>query len=214
MKNDHEKLITALVNDLKPVAKPAGFVMPFQLWLMMAVLFASGLAWLMGPYRPGALAQLAASLQFSVETVVGCIAITMIVFIAFRSAIPSGMTEFKQRVMPISLLFVWIGFYVYGIVDPALAESMAGKRDHCYLETMLFATLPLLVGLFWAKKLWPINKIQTGLLFGLASGGIAAMVMQFACMYEPMHALLFHILPGLEMGVIGAFLAKVIIKLD
>jgi hypothetical protein len=112
------------------------------------------------------------------------------------------------------LLFVWIGFYVYGIVDPALAESMAGKRDHCYLETMLFATLPLLVGLFWAKKLWPINKIQTGLLFGLASGAIAAMVMQFACMYEPMHALLFHILPGLAMGVIGAFLAKVIIKLD
>jgi hypothetical protein len=102
MKNDHEKLITALVNDLKPVAKPAGFVMPFQLWLMMAVLFASGLAWLMGPYRPKALAQLAASLQFSVETVVGCIAITMIAFIAFRSAIPSGMTEFKQRVMPIT----------------------------------------------------------------------------------------------------------------
>ena len=99
-------------------------------------------------------------------------------------------------------------------MDPALVESMAGKRDHCYLETMLLAALPLLAGLFWAKGLWPTNKVQTGLLFGLASGAIAAMVMQFACMYDPVHALLFHVLPGLVMGVIGAFLAKMIIKLD
>jgi hypothetical protein len=110
------------------------------------------------------------------------------------------------------LLFIWVVFYVYGIVDPALSESMSGKRDHCYLETMLMASLPLSVGLFWAKGQWPTNVMQTGLLFGLASGAIAAMVMQFACMYDPMHALLFHILPGFFMGFVGAFLAKVIIK--
>ncbi len=212
MKNNHEKLITALVDDLKPVDKPAGFVMPFQLWLMMAVLFAGGLAWLRGPYRVGALDQLVGSVQFSIETMVGCIAIIVIAYMAFRSAIPSGQSEYKRRVVPIGLLFVWMAFYVYGIVDPALVESMAGKRDHCYLETMLLAALPLLAGLFWAKACWPTNKVQTGLLFGLASGAIAAMVMQFACMYDPMHALLFHVLPGLFMGVIGAFLAKIIIK--
>ena len=143
---------------------------------------------------------------------VGCIAIIVIAYMAFRSAIPSGQSEYKRRVVPIGLLFVWMAFYVYGIVDPALVESMAGKRDHCYLETMLLAALPLLAGLFWAKGCWPTNKVQTGLLFGLASGAIAAMVMQFACMYDPMHALLFHVLPGLFMGVIGAFLAKIIIK--
>jgi hypothetical protein len=214
MKNNHEKLITALVDDLKPVDKPAGFVMPFQLWLMMAVLFAGGLAWLRGPYRVGALDQLVGSVQFSIETMVGCIAIIVIAYMAFRSAIPSGQSEYKRRVVPIGLLFVWMAFYVYGIVDPALVESMAGKRDHCYLETMLLAALPLLAGLFWAKGLWPTNKVHTGLLFGLASGAIAAMVMQFACMYDPVHALLFHVLPGLVMGVIGAFLAKMIIKLD
>ena len=64
MKNNHEKLITALVDDLKPVDKPAGFVMPFQLWLIMAVLFAGGLAWLREPYRVGALDQLVGSVQF------------------------------------------------------------------------------------------------------------------------------------------------------
>ena len=213
MKNNHEKLITALVDDLKPVDKPAGFVMPFQLWLIMAVLFAGGLAWLRGPYRVGALDQLVGSVQFSIETMVGCIAIIVIAYMAFRSAIPSGQSEYKRHVVPIGLLFVWMAFYVYGIVDPALVESMAGKRDHCYLETMLLAALPLLAGLFWAKGLWPTNKVQTGLLFGLASGAIAAMVMQFACMYDPVHALLFHVLPGLVMGVVGAFLARMI-KLD
>ena len=177
MKNNHEKLITALVDDLKPVDKPAGFVMPFQLWLIMAVLFAGGLAWLRGPYRVGALDQLVGSVQFSIETMVGCIAIIVIAYMAFRSAIPSGQSEYKRHVVPIGLLFVWMAFYVYGIVDPALVESMAGKRDHCYLETMLLAAFPLLAGLFWAKGLWPSNKVQTSLLFGLASGAIAAMVM-------------------------------------
>ena len=108
---------------------------------------------------------------------VGCIAIIVIAYMAFRSAIPSGQSEYKRRVVPIGLLFVWMAFYAYGIVDPALVESMAGKRDHCYLETMLLAALPLLAGLFWAKGLWPSNKVQTSLLFGLASGAIAAMVM-------------------------------------
>jgi hypothetical protein len=214
MKNDHEKLITSLVNDLEPVKPSAGIVLPFQLWLVMVVLFSGGLAWLNGPYREGALGQLASSLQFSLETIVGCLAIVVMAFMAFRSAIPSGLSEFKQRALPISLLFVWVAFYIYGIIDPALEESMAGKRDHCYLETMLLAALPLLVGLFWARGLWPTNKMQTGLLFGMAAGSIAAMVMQFACMYDPLHTMLFHVFPGLTMGVIGAFLAKKVIKLD
>lgn len=214
MKNDHEKLITSLVDDLEPVKPSASLLMPFQLWLAMAVLFSGGLAWLNGPYREGALSQLAGSLQFSLETIAGCLAIVVMAFMAFRSAIPSAPCELKQRVLPILLLFVWVAFYVYGIVDPALEESMAGKRDHCYLETMLLAALPLLGGLFWARGLWPTNKMQTGLLFGMAAGSTAAMVMQFACIYDPLHALLFHVLPGLVIGVIGAFLAKTIIKLD
>jgi len=214
MKNNHKDLITALVDDLEPVHKPAGFVMAFQLWLVMAVLSAGGLAWFTGPYRDGALGQLTSSLQFSIETIIGCVAILGVAFMAFRSAIPAGQTVFEQRTLPLILLFIWGTCYVYGIVDPALAESMAGKRDHCYFETMLLAVLPLLVGLFWAKGLWPTNKTQTGLLFGLAAGAIGAMVMQFACMYEPKHALLFHVLPGLLMGVVGVFLAHVMIKLD
>jgi len=212
MKNDHKTLITTLVDDLKVVKKPAGFIMPFQVWLVMAVLCSAGLAWLTGPYRSSALSPLSESMHFLIESVVGVLAIGVLAFMAFRSAIPSGTSKFKQRVLPISLLFVWVAFYVYGLADPALEASMEGKRDHCYLETMLFAALPLLAALFWARGLWPTNKMQTGLLFGLASGGMAAMVMQFACMYDPMHALFFHVLPGLVMGGVGVLLAKVIIK--
>lgn len=214
MKNNHKNLISDLVDDLEPVNKSLGFVVSFQLWLMMALLFAVGLAWLTGEYRAGAFNQLVSSMQFSAETLVGCIAIAITAFMAFGSAIPSRLTSFQQQTMPIMLLFIWLSFYVYGLVDPALAESMAGKRDHCYLETMLMASLPLLAGLFWARGQWATHKMQTGLLFGLASGAVAAMVMQFACMYDPMHALLFHILPGFVVGIVGAFLAKVIIKLD
>lgn len=214
MKNNHEKLISSLVDELEPIGKSVKVMIPFQLWLLMAALLTASLAWFWGPYRVGALGQLVSSMQFSLETVAGCIAILAIAFIAFQSTIPASASAFKQGKVPLLLLGAWVAFYLYGLVDPALIESKAGKRDHCYLETMLLSTLPLIVALLWAKTAWPTNQAQTGLLFGLASGAIAAMVMQFACMYDPVHALVFHVLPGLLMGVVGIILARKMIKSD
>jgi hypothetical protein len=214
MKNNHEKLISSLVDELEPIGKSVKVMIPFQLWLLMAALLTASLAWFWGPYRVGTLGQLVSSMQFSLETVAGCIAILAIAFIAFQSTIPASASAFKQGKVPLLLLGAWVAFYLYGLVDPALIESKAGKRDHCYLETMLLSTLPLIVALLWAKTAWPTNQAQTGLLFGLASGAIAAMVMQFSCMYDPVHALVFHVLPGLLMGVVGIILARKMIKSD
>jgi hypothetical protein len=205
---DKAQLIDSLVEDLKPVTPVRHVLLSTQFWLITAVVLSAGMAWMFGPYRAGALNQLLLSKQFSLETLVGIIAIIALAIAGFRSAIPSAATAFKQRFWPISLLCAWLVFYLYGLVEPALAESTSGKRDHCYIETVLMSLLPLWIGLSWATKKWPVNPVQTGVLLGLASGLMSAMVMQFACMYDPAHALLFHVLPGLSVGVLGAFLAK------
>ena len=42
------------------------------------------------------------------------------------------------------------------------------------------------------------------MLLGLASSAVPALLMQFACMYEPAHIFKYHLLPGLSVGAIGA----------
>jgi len=202
------QLIDSLVEDLEPVMPVRHVLLSAQFWLITAVILSAGLAWMLGPYREGALDQLLLSQQFSLETLVGVVAIVALGIAGFRSAIPSGGANFKKGLWPLAIVFIWMAFYLYGLVEPALAASELGKRDHCYLETFVMSLVPLLLGLNWAIKKWPVNPVQTGLLLGMASGLMSAMVMQFACMYDPIHALIFHILLGLSVGIVGAFLAK------
>ena len=42
---------------------------------------------------------------------------------------------------------------------------------------------------------------------GLAAGMLPALYMQLACMYEPLHILTLHILPGLAMVLMAAVIA-------
>ena len=46
------------------------------------------------------------------------------------------------------------------------------------------------------------------MLLALAAGMIPALFMQVACMYDPSHILLLHILPGLSMVLGAAALAS------
>lgn len=205
---DKKQLIDTLVDDLEPVKPTKHVGLSAQFWLVAAVVLSAGLAWMLGPYREGALEQLMLSKQFTLETIVGVAAIVALAIAGFRSAIPSATVTFKHFYLPLALFCVWIAFYLYGLAEPALAASEHGKRDHCYIETFFMSLVPLFLGLNWAIKKWPVNPMKTGMLLGMASGLMSAMVMQFACMYDPIHALFFHILPGLSIGFIGAFAAK------
>lgn len=205
---DKKQLIDTLVDDLEPVKPTKHVALSAQFWLFATVMLSACLAWMLGPYRDGALGQLMHSKQFTLETIIGIAAIVGLAVAGFRSAIPSATTVVKHVYWPVALLCMWVAFYLYGLSEPALAESELGKRDHCYIETFLMSLVPLLLGLNWAIKKWPVNPMRTGLLLGMASGLMSAMVMQFACMYDPFHALFFHILPGLSVGILGALLAK------
>jgi hypothetical protein len=45
-------------------------------------------------------------------------------------------------------------------------------------------------------------------MIGLAAGATPALIMQFACMYVPVHIITHHLLPGLMLGVIGLIAGK------
>ena len=201
--NAHDELIADLSRDLAPVSPPPNINALAALWVLASAAFVVVMTHLFGPIRPGAFAQLASEPRFLFETLLGAAAIVWTGIAAFRAAIPAALTR-SFAMVGFVLMALWLVQYVFGLVNPALEPSVLGKRDHCYLETMVYSLPPIFVALLWVRRLYPMRYIRTAMTLGLAAGMLPALYMQLACMYEPSHILRLHVLPGLAMVLVGA----------
>ena len=211
MSVDLEQFINDLTMDITPVTS-VNTRQSTLFWLGAAFTFAAILALLTGPYRTDIGHDLLFSMQFLVESLVGLASVILLIYTAFEFAIPSPRSITRRLLLPLLGVSIWIGFYLVGLVHPALEPSMLGKREFCYYETFVFALPLMFAGLIWARMQWPIYPMSTGLLIGLAAGAVPALIMQFACMYDPQHILTDHILPGLSVGIVGALLGLVMLR--
>jgi hypothetical protein len=204
--NKHNELIESLTRDLAPVLPAPNANTLAMAWFGLSAIYVVAVTHLIGPIRPGAFSQLATEPRFLLETLLGIVAILWISLIAFRAAIPATLTR-QFAAGSLVLMALWLAQYVIGLVSPALEPSMLGKRIYCYYETMIYALPPILTGLFLIRRLYPLRFVRTAMSLSLAAGMLPALYMQLACMYEPSHILVFHILPGLLMVLAGAAIA-------
>ena len=206
MKKQQRTLITNLSNDLAPV-KPLPNINKLGIaWFLLSAIYVVVVTHVFGPIRPGALTQLVTEPRFLLETTLGVAAILWVSLLAFRSSVPAALsTQFAATGMV--LLLLWLTQYVIGIISPALVPSRLGVRHYCYLETMVYALPVILAGLYQVRRFYPLRPVRTAMSIGLVAGMLPALYMQLACMYEPIHILAFHILPGLLMVVAGAGIA-------
>ncbi len=212
MNKPRAALIADLVATATPVMRPGKTNRNAVWWLLIAGMIAFAAIRITGPFRSGVLEQLVAAPRFLFESLLGFAAIMSLGLTAFRTGIPDA-TSIKRRVaVPLWLLGAWVGMYVLGLFDPALTPSMSGKRAHCVVEALVWGVPGLAIGWIALKRLWPLHGAWSGALLGLAAGAMPALIMQFACMYEPRHILLFHVLPGLSLGLIGAILGAVALR--
>jgi hypothetical protein len=202
--NKREQLIGELVADLKPVPRAGRTWAKSVMWLCGASIATIGLMLFRGPFRPGFIEQLFAHPQFATESAIGVSAIMICAFAAYHSAIPSTDSRLRQAALALGLITVWMGFYLYGLTDPAIAPSMTGKRDYCYVEVFLVGLPALVFGIIALRNLYPLRGAFSGALIGLAAGTIPALMMQFACMYLVPHILIYHIAPGFSLALLGS----------
>lgn len=206
MSESREKLIGDLVADLRPVRRPGRIAPMLAAWLVAALLYTGAVLAATGPFRDGALHSLYSFPGFAAETAVAVLAIWAIARMALLTGLPGAVTPFRATAWPALLVAVWIGFYVVGFWYPVHPVSELGHRDHCYLQTQLFG-LPMLAFLLWiARRLAPPWPVLTGALAGAAAAAIPAEMMQFACMYEPEHILIYHLGPVAVTAALGAVL--------
>ena len=204
--NAQKELIASLSRDLTPVRPTPNVTALAMFWFLLSAGFVVAMTHLAGPIRPGALSQLVTEPRFLVETLLGVAAIIWTGAVAFRAAIPAALS-ITFAAVGLVLLSLWLAQYLFGLVDPALEPSTLGKRDHCYLETMAYSLPPILAALVLIRRLYPLHFNRTAMTLSLAAGMLPALYMQLACMYEPLHILALHILPGLAMVLAGAAIA-------
>lgn len=212
MMKQRQDLIAELAAAGKPVQRVGRIGRDALIWLCAAALLAVGAVISGGPVRSGALAQLGQAPQFMFESVLGIVTIVALAVAAFRTGIPSPTPIARQVAWPLALLVAWVCVYVLGLISPALEPSMAGKRAYCWLESLAYGLPGLVLGCLALRRLWPLHGAWTGALLGLAAGSMPALIMQFACMYAPLHILEFHLLPGLALGLVGAGLGKLLLR--
>lgn len=207
-----EQLIAQLSADLRPVTKPAGSAAVVALWLFGAGVFSVLALLLVGPFRAGGLQQLIDYPRFLVENLLGVVTVVWLGVAGLRLAIPT-ITPLRARVAwPLTLLAAWLALYAYGLHAPSLPPSMDGKRALCFLEAAVDGLPALLWGLWLARRWWPLHGVWTGCLLGLSAGAMPALLMQLACMYSPSHIFLFHLLPGLMLGGVGALAGRWVLR--
>jgi hypothetical protein len=204
--NEHDELISSLSRDLEPTSPAPNVNALAMAWFVLSASYVVVMTHLLGPTRPGAFSQLFTEPRFLAESLLGVLAIIWISLVAFRAAVPAALTR-NFAAAGLILMSLWLAQYVYGLVNPALEPSMLGKRGHCYIETMVYSIPPILAALFLIRRLYPLRFIRTSMSLGLAAGMLPALYMQLACMYEPLHILTLHILPGLAMVLMAAVIA-------
>ena len=212
MSAPHEDLIDELVAELEPTP---GWLRPLPVALLWwgaswAFVFAAILA--RQPLRPGFDEQLALSLRLAVEVAFGLGLGAAGIAAAVQLAVPDPMPLARRLVAPGILLGAWLLLLVWGLSDPALAPSMLGKREGCWIEALIYGLPPLALGLALLRRLAPLSRAPVGALLGVTAGSLPGVLMQLACMYDPAHALTHHLGPMFPLALIGAALGSWVLR--
>ncbi len=209
---DPHDTIDALASRLQPVWRPGDLLVRLALWITCSFAIAIASTVATGPVRPGTGAALAGSPQLLLECAIGLGGVGLSGWAALSLGIPGLATRSRRVGLALGGCALWVAAIAVGFVAPALEPSMAGKRESCELQVLLFSIPPLLLGLLLLRGLATFDRAGPGALLGIAAGTCPALLMQLACMYDPSHAMSHHVAPILGVAALGAMLGPLLLR--
>lgn len=208
----HDELIQSLKADLTEVTAPLPLGRVAVLWLVLSSVYVLTLGAAIAPFRPGYDSQLLDSPRFMLEMLMGLGAAACFLYTALAASVPGVDTRWYRRVGWL-LLGGWLSQFALGFEFPTFEPSMLGKRDYCVWEAYLYSVPPLIVLIGMQRRRFVLEPVRAICFGAIASGLIPAMMMQLACMYEPLHILKFHVLPVAVLAVVSVSIAWLVARL-
>jgi hypothetical protein len=209
--SEREEFIRSLVANLRPVRWPGRVFHWLVAWLSLAAVFSAVAIAVTGPFRDGAILSLVRYPGFAAETLVAAMAVILLAHASLMSSIPDPAGRLPLLKSSVAILGIWLSFYVVGFWFPAHPVMNLGYRDHCLAQTQLIALVNLVALLWFASRLVALQPRLTGALAGATAAAVPAAIMQFACMYEPEHILIFHFGPVVSTAAIGWLLGPALL---
>jgi len=207
-----EHLVDELVEELRPAPPLHTPRALFWLWVAGAWLaIVLGMAWT-EPFRPGFAGQLAGSVHFAAEMLVGLGASVVAAWVLFSIAAPGPRHPGRRAAGAFALLAAWASVYVVALYAPALEPSSIGMRSACRNEVLTWGLLALVPALLALRQLAPLARVWTGALAGAAAASIPALLMAIACMYVPGHILQSHLAPIIVVALVGAAAGPLVLR--
>jgi hypothetical protein len=203
-----EDTIRSLVDDLTPTGRPPNVGRSALAWCFASLLLTAAVMALVQPYRPGFISQLVEFPRFAIETLLGLAACAGIARAAFACGIPDVRAHWRRARVPLLILAAWLGLFVFALLSPVLPASTAGERPFCFFEIFVYAAPQTVGGLLLVRRMLPLQPNVTGAWMGFAAGLLPGLLMQLACMHDPVHNILWHLLPTAGAGVVGALLGR------
>ncbi|HMP00670.1 MAG TPA: DUF1109 domain-containing protein [Kiritimatiellia bacterium] len=205
-----DDLIRQLAEDARPVKRLPPPGRRFALWLALSVAYAlMCLLWI--GWRAD-LSQVAATPGFLWQTAL-LVALTLSSgWLAFAFSVPGreGSPWRKRSVVLVAL--AWLASLVTLVaVTPGHSP---GEGLACSLQITLVGAIPAILLVLMIRRAAPLQWLWSGILVGLAMIGLGATALQFACCSgDPMHLLVWHLLPGVLFVVIAVALASRLFKI-
>lgn len=204
---DTNELIDALARDLKPV-RP--LLSPFTRALLFSAVAAALVALVVialgGPrtaWGPDAIR------DTELMSLAGLISAAA----AFRLAVP----DVRARKRDIALLglavMVWAAYCMQALMAPDVHLQAEPAAPDCLAGLAALSVLPLSLGLWMVWRACPVWRGLAGAAAWLSAASFAAAGMRFLCANDSLgHLLLWHFMPVLALGAIGAVAGRFLFR--
>jgi hypothetical protein len=205
---EKSKFIHQLVLDLKPKRQWSAFSR-LVFWMFSIISICSFVMILYKPFRSNSLSDLFSYPRFLLEIVSAFCFSSFLVYSLFASLIPSFKIKKSIVVLGLSSGSLFITTLLLSLFTHSPAVSKLGARPHCVEEVFVYGLVSILSFLLYLKHSDYLPSQFHFFTLGMGVGIIPASLMQLACMYDPIHALLFHYGPIILVGLLGLSLPQI-----
>jgi hypothetical protein len=209
-----DRLIERLVAEASPVRRLVDPRQRAALWTALAlVCVALGAAWF-GVRRDmtGALGLPPFLLRYALLAATMWLAIVA----AFRLAVPGADQRAWTRWWPLVLLGAAIAVTAGELVVASIAGDAGAPLFgwRCVRKLTFVGAVPVLAAMVLIRRAAPLDPVWTALLALVAAGAAGALTSEIACpVRQPMHVMLWHVLPIACYAAIGAGAVWLVAKL-